>query len=122
MNDQSNFQSGEMDSDSLFPAPEIMGPRFGIGVTKVAYPERGYQGYLTEPYLLPPYHGRHGSNERTMPGIVQTPLGGMMPSMAVPPPVIHGSVGATMIPGHEPMEFTMGIGDGWPEGCPVPVR
>lgn len=122
MAEQQNFQYGGMESDMGAPPIETMGARYGIGVVMPVYPQRGAPGPLVEPYLMPPYHGRNGSNERTVPAIVQTPLGGMVPGPALPPPIVHGAVGAAMVPGHEAMEFTMGIGDGWPEGFPVPVR
>jgi hypothetical protein len=120
MNDQNNFQYGEMDSQTGSPPFETMGAVYSVQAVQQG---RGYHDPLISQYMLQSITERNGSTERTVPGIVQTPLGGLMPGpFAVPPAVMAGQVGAAMIPGHETMEFTMGISDGWPDGSPVPVR
>jgi hypothetical protein len=115
-----NFTEGESDADTGAPPIETMGARYGINV-KLPQTGRGAHEQQTEPYLMPSVHGRNGSLERTVPAIVQTPLGGMMPGPnAIPPAIVVGS-GYFAVP--EPGEgrpFGAGIGDSYPEGCPVP--
>lgn len=118
-----NFSAGESDADMGAPPIETMGARYGIGGVTLAQTGRGDHTQLVEPYLMPPYHGRRGSNERTVPAIVLTPLGGMMPGPnAIAPAIPSGSVGAYL---HQPAEdggFQSGVIDGYGEGCPVPLR
>lgn len=117
----SSFTAGESDADSPTPpiTREVMGPRCGIRVTQ-AQSGRGDHQQLVEPYLMPPYHGRNGSNERAAPGITLTPLGGMMPGPnAIAPAVMGGHVGAFPV---SEGEFGQGVSDSYPEGCPVPIR
>lgn len=115
----SSFTAGESDADIGAPPVETMGARYGI---KVSQPGRGAHEQQTEPYLMPSVQGRNGSMERTVPGIVQTPLGGMMPGpFAIAPAIVVGS-GYFHVP--EPGQarpFDSGVADGYPEGCPVPI-
>jgi hypothetical protein len=97
---------------------ETMGAPTGITASRPGPPS---PDPLAVPYLMPSVHGRNGSMEKVDPSIVHTPLGGMMPgpfaiAPAVPvndfrapvPDAIHG--------------WDAGVRDGYPEGCPVPVR
>lgn len=116
-----NFAAGEADAAGApGPRQETMGAMYKI---TMAMDGRGAHEPLVEPYLMPPYHGRNGSNERTVPAITLTPLGGMMPGPdAIAPAIPSGSVGAFL---HQPQEtggFSSGVRDGFPEGCPVPLR
>lgn len=114
-----NFAAGEMDADLATPpiTSETMGARMKISV---AHPGEGVHQDLQEPYLMPSVHGRNGSTERTVPGIVQTPLGGMMPGpFAIPPAVVVGMDYRAPVP-EEAGPFAIGVGDSFPEGCPIP--
>lgn len=115
----SSFTAGESDADTGAPPIETMGARYGISVSQ---PGRGDPNPQVEPYLMPSVQGRNGSTERTVPGIVQTPLGGMMPGPnAIAPAIVVGS-GYFHVP--EPGQvrpFDFGVQDGYPEGCPVPL-
>ena len=114
-----SFAAGEEDAVAPAPPIETMGARYGIGV---AHPGRGAHEPQVEPYLLQPVTGRNGSTERTVPGIVLTPLGGMMPGpFAIPPAVPFIEDYRAPVP-NEAGPFTNGIGDGFPEGCPVPFK
>lgn len=118
-----NFAAGEADADMGAPPIETMGPRYGINGVTLPQTGRGEPGPLVEPYLVPPYHGRHGSNERVTPSIVLTPLGGMMPGPnAIPPAIPSGAVGTALHAPNEDMGFGSGVWDAWPEGSPVPLR
>jgi hypothetical protein len=117
-----SFDAGESGDDGPTPPIETMGARYGISV---AQPGRGAHEPQVDPYLLPPYAGRNGSNERVDPSIVQTPLGGMVPGPnAIAPAIPSGTVGAAfdVHSGVDAMEFGDGVTDGWPDGSPVPVR
>jgi hypothetical protein len=115
-----SFAAGEADSNTA-GAPitqEVIGPRMKI---TVAQPGSGAQAHQTsEPYLMPTVAGRHGSMERVAASITQTPLGGLMPGPnAIAPAVMAGHVGAFPV---SEGQFGQGVGDGYPEGCPVPIR
>ena len=118
-----NFTAGEQDADVIAPPVETMGPRFGINGVTLPQTGRGDHEQLVEPYLMPAYHGRHGSNERVDPAITLTPLGGMVPGPnAIAPAIPSGSVGAATFVPNEDRGFGSGVWDAYPEGCPVPLR
>lgn len=118
-----NFSAGEGDADTGAPPIETMGPRYGIGVVNAIGAERGAPQPQTEPYLMPSVHYVNGNMETVAPSITHTPLGGLMPGPnAIAPAIPSGSVGAFL---HQPAEdggFQSGVIDGFPEGCPVPLR
>ena len=118
MMDPDDFAGGEEDAaGALAPPIEAMGARYGISV---AQPGRGGHEPLVDSYLMPSVAGRHGSMEKVDPSIVQTPLGGMVPGPdAIAPAVMAGEVGAFPV---RDIGFGSGVVDGYPEGCPVPVR
>lgn len=115
-----SFSGGESDAAGAGgPQIETMGASYRIRA-KLPGPGRGEHQQLKEPYLMPPYHGRNGSNERTVPAIVQTPLGGMMPGPnAIPPAIVVGQDYRAPVP-NEDGGWHSGIIDAYPEGCPVP--
>jgi len=120
----SDFTAGESGDNAPDPiTQEQMGAPTGI--TASLYPAGAAYGAGPQrsAYLMPPYHGRNGSNERCAPGISLTPLGGLMPGPnAIAPAIPSGAVGAYL---HEPAEdggFQSGVIDSWPEGSPVPLR
>lgn len=119
----SAFGAGENDADMA--GPPITQEQLGAptGITASLYPagSAGVHEPLREPYLMPPYHGRNGSNERCAPSITLTPLGGLMPGPAMPPPQVDGHVGAFPLD-EDNGQFQSGIIDSWPDGVPVPVR
>ena len=121
MNDQAMFGAGTADTDAATPpiAMETAGARFGVSVAQRG---RGVPQQLPEPYLMPSVHYVNGNFETVTPAIQQTPLGaGMTNSLAIPPAIPSGAVGAMLFP--EPAEyneFAEGVVDGYPEGCPVP--
>lgn len=111
--------AGPSISQQTYGTPqEALGARYGVSVR---HRGPGAPEMLKEPYLMPTYHGRNGSNEVTVPSIVQTPLGGLMPSMAMPPPQIDGQKGGFPV-GEDNGGFSSGVIDGWPDGVAVPVR
>jgi hypothetical protein len=115
-----NFQTGEEDSDLSAPPIETMGARYGISVAQLG---RGAHVQLKSNYLMPSVHGRNGSMEKVDPAISLTPLGGMMPGPnAIAPAIPSGTVGAFLHQPAEDQEFGSGVLDGFPEGCPVPLR
>src|SRR5665647_465802 len=109
----SNFAAGESDADTGAPPIETMGARYGISISQ---PGRGDPNPQVEPYLMPSVQGRNGSMERTVPGIVQTPLGGLMPGPnAIPPAIVVGSGYAQVPEPGEVQPFESGVVDGFPE-------
>jgi hypothetical protein len=114
------FLQGEQEAaGALSPPPETMGARYHISV---AQPGRGAHEHLsTPPYLVPSVHYRNGNMERVAPSITLTPLGGMMPGPAMPPPQLDITDYRQPIP-DQAGPFTTGIADAWPEGAPVPFR
>lgn len=118
-----NFAAGEGDADMGAPPIETMGARYGIGNVTIPQTGRGDPNPQIDTYLMPPYHGRRGSNERVVPAIVQTPLGGLMPGPnAIAPAIPSGAVGTALHAPNEDGGFGSGVIDGFPEGCPVPLR
>lgn len=118
-----NFDIGEMDADAGAPPIETMGARYGINGVTLPQTGRGGHEQLRDDYLMPTVKGRNGSTERTEPGIVQTPLGGMVPGPnAIAPAIPSGSVGAATFVPNEDRGFGAGVLDGYGEGCPVPLR
>jgi hypothetical protein len=114
-----NFEEGQAEAaGALAPPVETMGARYGI---KVAQFGRGVHEHLSVPYLLQSVHYRNGNMERVAPAITLTPLGGMMPGPAMPAPQLDITDYRKPIP-DQAGPFTTGIGDGYPEGAPVPFR
>lgn len=118
-----NFARGEAESMNtagpVIAQPEPMGARYGITVANPGPPS---PDPLVEPYLMPPYHGRHGSNERVDPAIVHTPLGAMMPgpnAIAPAVPVADDYRHPTVDAAHG---WYAGVNDSYGEGCPIPLR
>jgi hypothetical protein len=116
-----NFSTGMEEADQPSPPiakPEMMSARYGISVRR---PGSGYQEHLTEPYLMPSVHFRNGNMERVTPAIVHTPLGGMVsgPEAIAPAVPVDPNWGQPMP--REGHGFHVGVGDGYPEGSPVPV-
>lgn len=115
-----SFGIGEEDADLGAPPIETMGARYGIRETMAVPAGRG-EPAQPEPYLMPTTHYVDGNMETTVPGIAYTPLGALMPGpFAIPPAVMAGEVGA--FPTSDHGEFGLGVADGFPEGCPVPLR
>ena len=119
MGEQTDFGVGASGDDGP-SGQETMGARYGIGVTQVRGPERG-SPTARSTYLMPQVTYRNGGTERVADAIGQTPLGGMMPGPAMPPPQVPGHVGAFPL-SEDNGGFQSGVIDAWPEGSPVPVR
>jgi hypothetical protein len=116
------FATGEAESmNTAGPSisSETMGASYNV---KVANPGPPSPDPLSEPYLMPTVHGRNGSMEKVDPAIVQTPLGGMMPGPLAIAPAIVPPTGWTQPVPDEEHGWYAGVGDSFPEGCPVPLR
>lgn len=116
-----NFAVGESEADTAGPpiTREAMGPRLGINVT-IPQTGRGEPAAPLEPYLMPSVAGRHGSMEKVSPAIVQTPLGGLNPGPYAIPPAVYAPIDYRQPCPEEGGSFVAGLGDGYPEGLPIP--
>lgn len=117
-----NFSAGEADAYNTggpsISQQESIGATYKIVTSAPA--GRGAHVQQRSDYLMPssptPWNG-----EPVTPAIQLTPLGGMMPSPGMPPPIVAGHEGA--FPCNEDNgQFKSGIIDGWPDGVPVPVN
>jgi hypothetical protein len=122
MNDET-FEQGQSEADRGGPviAQETLGAPTGITARR---PNRPVV-QLSEPYLMPPITRRTSAGElRDNPGIVHTPLGGLMPGPnAIAPALpVHGVGAAQAFDCNEDGGFKSGVIDAWPEGPPVPLR
>lgn len=115
----SAFAQGE--AEAFHPqavAEETMGASFRIKTTR---PGSGVQEPQIVSNPIQSVHFRNGNMETVTPSIVNTPLGALMPGPdAIAPAVVVDPHWGQPMPaaGHG---FDVGIGDGYPEGCPVPV-
>jgi hypothetical protein len=125
LNEQPDFAVGES-GDNGPSGQETIGASYGIKAFSAIGVQRG-EPLQPEPYLMPTFKGRNGGTERVADSPPIAPLNGLSPGVwgiatALPTSAVGEGYGADKYGGNEQGPFKAGIGDSFPEGCPIPVR